>query len=83
MHMITIVACERFHVISSVQLLVYMKQTTTKNKLGIDWNDVIKKKALDTDDDDLGKSAISRRTLSANPERSCKQKEILSSEVFS
>jgi hypothetical protein len=37
-----------------VRLLAYMIQTTTNNKLGIEWNNIIKKEALGTDDDDLG-----------------------------
>jgi hypothetical protein len=31
-----------------------MTQATTNNKLGIEWNNIIKKEALGTDDDDLG-----------------------------
>jgi hypothetical protein len=29
-----------------VRLLAYMTQTTTNNKLGIEWNNIIKKEAL-------------------------------------
>jgi hypothetical protein len=59
-----------------------MTQTTTNNKLGIEWNNIIKKEALGTDDDDLGEVQEVGETYVLT-QKGVANKEILSPKVFS
>ena len=56
--------------------------TTTSNKLGIDWNNVIKKEARGNEDDDLGEVQEVGETYVLT-QKGFANKEILSSKIFS